>query len=70
MPEELRAAFDLLHLAYDAPLETAEWLYKAYARQAHPDHGGNAAGMRELNDAIQVIRHYLTEEDPDRDIPF
>ena len=42
-------------------------LYKARARRAHPDVGGNAATMRELVDAITVLRNYLRRDD---DIPF
>jgi hypothetical protein len=59
MPEDLKAAFDTLHLQYDAPLGACEATYKFYAKYYHPDHQGNLDAMVAINHAIEVIRGYL-----------
>jgi hypothetical protein len=60
MPDDLKTAFDTLHLQYDAPLGGAEAMYKFLAKAVHPDHGGSGDEMAALNAAIVTIRHYLT----------
>jgi hypothetical protein len=71
MPDDLRAAFVLLHLAPNAPLCVAEASYKALAKYYHPDMGGSAEQFHLVSDAIRVVRRYLNpQEDPDDDIPF
>jgi hypothetical protein len=71
MPDDLRAAFAMLHLASTAPLCVAEASYKALARYYHPDVGGTAESFHAVNDAIRVIRHYLNpQEEPHDDLPF
>jgi len=71
MPDDLRAAFVILHLAPSAPLCVAEASYKALARYYHPDVGGRPEDFHAVGDAIRVVRHYLNpQEDPDDDIPF
>lgn len=71
MPEDLRRAFDTLHVAYTAPLCVAEGAYKALAKYYHPDKGGAGDGFTSINDAIQTIRDYLDpQEGNDDDIPF
>jgi hypothetical protein len=59
MPDELKAAFDTLHLQYDAPLGACEATYKFFAKHYHPDHQGNLDAMVAINQAIEVIRRYL-----------
>lgn len=59
MPDDLKAAFDTLHVQYDAPLGVCEATYKFYAKHYHPDHHGDPEDFVAINDAITVIRHYL-----------
>ena len=59
LPRDLRAAFDVLHMQYDAPLGCAEAIYRFMAKTVHPDHGGTNDAMAALNRAIAVIRHHL-----------
>jgi hypothetical protein len=79
MPPDLKAAFDILHLQYTAPLGAAEAVYKFFARYWHPDVGGTHEDCALLNQAIATIRQYLApcpvppvpeEGDHDDDIPF
>jgi hypothetical protein len=71
MPADLKAAFEALHLAYTAPLEMAEVVWRWWAKRVHPDVGGSEETCRQINHAIQVIRQYLDPKDPeDSDIPF
>ena len=59
MPDDLKAAFDILHVQYSAPLGACEASYKFFATHYHPDHQGNPEDMLVINDAIAVIRKYL-----------
>lgn len=59
MPDDLRAAYDALHLAYTAPLCVAEASYRALVKYYHPDIGGNADDFCRVGDAIATIRSYL-----------
>lgn len=52
IPEHYR----LLHVAPDAPLTVCDAAYRALARQAHPDQGGDTLTMQRLNGAIERIR--------------
>lgn len=77
MPEELREAFDVLYLAYTAPIVVAEASYRALAKIFHSDRPdfGDAEKMASLNEAIATIRFFLTPPagSPDGvedDIPF
>ena len=74
MPEELKTAFDVLHLQYTAPLGAADAVFRFYSTYSHPDKGGDVERFHAVNDAIQAIRFYLTprEEagDENDDIPF
>lgn len=71
MPEDLAQAFATLHLAPTAPLGAADAVFKFWARNYHPDLGGDAAIFRAANNAIQTIRRYLDpQETTDHDIPF
>ena len=69
MPEDLRQAFETLHLAYTAPLGVAEAVYRFWAKQTHTDVGGTVEHFHLVNDAIQVIRKHLDPKSDD-DIPF
>lgn len=73
MPDELRQAFDDLHLAYTAPLCVAEAAYKALSKFYHPDHGGEVEEFYRVAGAIQVIRTYLDpqpQKETDDGLPF
>lgn len=72
MPEDLRQAFETLHLASTAPLGAAEAVYRFWTKHMHPDHGGDVTLFHAVNDAIAIIRHYLDpKEDPDdTELPF
>jgi hypothetical protein len=72
MPDDLRQAFDVLYLAYTAPLCVAESSFKALVKYFHPDKGGDTEEFHKVNDAIIVIRRYLDppQETMDDDIPF
>jgi hypothetical protein len=67
MPEDLRLAFDVLHLAYTAPLCVADASYRALSKYYHPDHGGDVTLFHAITDAIAVVRSHLDPKDP---IPF
>lgn len=75
MPDDLRQAFDVLYLAYTAPIVVAEASYKALAKIFHSDRPdyGDAEKIVELNHAIATIRRYLVPpvvSYTDDDIPF
>jgi hypothetical protein len=71
MPDDLRGAFAVLHLAPSAPSCVAEAAYKALVKYYHPDVGGTAELFTVVNDAIRVVRFYLNpEKDQDDEIPF
>lgn len=72
MPDDLRAALAVLHLAPSAPLCVAEGSYRALSKYYHPDKGGDPETFHLVSDAIQVVRHYLNpqETQDDGDIPF
>lgn len=71
MPEDLRQAFDTLHLAYTAPLGAAEAVYRFWSKHTHPDLGGDVTLFHAVNDAIQTIRHYLDPQEVSGDeLPF
>ncbi len=53
---DTRSPQEVLGVMMGAPLEVAEAAYKARARVAHPDNGGSAEKMKELNKAIEEIR--------------
>jgi hypothetical protein len=46
----------VLHLAPGAPLDVAEAAYRALAKKAHPDAGGDPERFRRLTEAIEWIR--------------
>lgn len=72
MPNDLREAFDILHLQYTAPLCVAEGSFKALVKYHHPDVGGEVALFHQVAEAIEVVRHYLNPKDDfdDDTIPF
>lgn len=48
--------YELLGVRPDAPIEDIEDMYKIRAKRAHPDKGGSAEQMTQLNAAIERIR--------------
>lgn len=72
MPRNLRHAFDVLHLAYTAPLGGAEAMFKFLARHSTHDDVGGPINFHAINDAISTIRSYLNpkSDDADDSIPF
>jgi hypothetical protein len=73
MPEDLREAFAVLHLATTAPLCVAEGSFKALSKYYHPDRGGDAEQFCAIGTAITIVRSYLDPrpEDADEgDVPF
>lgn len=39
-----------------APLDVCEAVYRARAKRAHPDHGGDPGEFRKLTEAIEALR--------------
>ncbi len=52
----LSQAYHMLHLTDDAPLAVVEAAYRALAKQAHPDAGGNHEAAKAINAAVALIR--------------
>ena len=48
--------YALLYVAEGAPLDVCEAAYRALAKRAHPDAGGNPATFRKLTTAIEMLR--------------
>lgn len=59
--DEVVRAFALLHLDPSAPLEVIQAVWRALARHAHPDAGGNVERMKALNHAYDVARRWATQ---------
>lgn len=55
-PPANRAWWEVLEVAPDASQEIADAAYRTKARKAHPDAGGSAEAMAELNQAIKEAR--------------
>lgn len=55
-PARDRDPYEVLGVRPDADLEDIEALYRVKARRLHPDAGGNAEAMRELNQAYERIK--------------
>ena len=71
MPDDLRAAFEALHLRPTAPLCVAESSFKALVKYYHPNKGGDVEDFHRVNKAMQVIKTYLDpQEEPDDELPF
>lgn len=54
-PPRGHAAYEVLHLAPDAPVEVVHAAYRALARLHHPDVGGQAEDMAKLNRAYAQV---------------
>lgn len=52
-----RDPYEVLGVRPDAALAIAEAAYREAAKTAHPDRGGSAEQMAELNDAIEKVRN-------------
>lgn len=55
-PVQERSPWEVLGIFEGSPLEVAEAVYRAKAKQIHPDAGGSEQKMKELNKAIEDIR--------------
>ncbi|MDQ3695452.1 MAG: J domain-containing protein [Chloroflexota bacterium] len=53
-------AYRVLHLLPTAPPELIEASYRIVAKRVHPDCGGDAEAMRQLNAAIALLRDEVT----------
>jgi hypothetical protein len=59
VPAQVREAFAALHLHPDAPALVVQAVYRALARQAHPDiAGGDEATMKRINLAYERAREW------------
>jgi hypothetical protein len=56
IPPEIRAAFGQLHLLPSAPAPVVQAVYRALARQHHPDTGGELEIMKAVNLAYATAR--------------
>lgn len=52
-PEAEVDPYELLGISPNAPANVIDAAYRALAKDAHPDHGGSAAKMAELNKAYE-----------------
>lgn len=59
LPPALSQAYTALYLLPTAPLFVAESVYRAVAKQTHPDTGGDPADFRIAQEAITTLRHHL-----------
>lgn len=55
-PPQQRDPYEVLGARPDTDLADIEALYKSKARRLHPDTGGDADAMRELNEAWQAVK--------------
>lgn len=55
-PAHHRDPYEVLGVRPDAPLEVVEIAYKGLAKLRHPDKGGSAEAMAELNGAYERIK--------------
>jgi hypothetical protein len=58
-----RAAFDVLRLSVDATAADVRMARRRLAKGLHPDHGGDAERMRELNAATTAALEAIDERD-------
>ena len=58
-PPRARNPREVLGIAADADIEIAEATFRVLAKRAHPDAGGTAEQMAELNIAIDALRAAL-----------
>ncbi len=59
-PDDLAAAYELLHLSASAPPELVEQVYRWTMKTLHPDRGGSHESAVALNKAIARIREAHT----------
>jgi hypothetical protein len=55
-PPTTIAAYSTLHLLPTAPQFVVHAVYRALAKQLHPDAGGNTLAMQRINAAMEVLR--------------
>lgn len=61
MPSEVVQAFAALHLTPDAPVTAVQAVYRALARQHHPDAGGDELTMKRLNAVYELARGWAEQ---------
>jgi len=59
--KEIENALDILSLPKLITKADIKKQYRYYARKYHPDRGGNAAKMEEINHAYQLLMKYIEE---------
>lgn len=69
VPGEPESWWNVLGVAFDAPLHAAEAAYRRLVLTAHPDRGGSAEAMMRLNDAIREAREALKDTSMQRTAP-
>src|SRR5215510_5548394 len=57
---EAKSYYDILGSAEDASQDEIERLYKRLAMRYHPDRGGNAECMKDVNEAYRVLGNEFT----------
>lgn len=55
-PAVARDPYEVLGVRPDAPMMIIEAAYRVLAKERHPDHGGSAEAMKELNDGYERIK--------------
>ena len=56
-PATKRDPYEILGIRPDSTLEFAEMVYLGLAKKFHPDNGGDAKQMQQINEAIEDIRN-------------
>lgn len=54
--------FAVLGVSSELPLEDIEAVYRSKAKRMHSDTGGTDEGMRDLNEAIEIIRRRKADD--------
>lgn len=55
---DIEDAYKALCLTHDAPPDLIQAAYRWWAKQTHPDHGGNTEVMAAVNRAVATIREH------------
>lgn len=55
-PPKERDPWEVLGVRPDSPVAVVEAAYRALAKEAHPDTGGDNARMKELNEALERVK--------------
>lgn len=55
-PSRRRTPYEVLFVTNDAPPEVIKAAYRALAQKYHPDHGGDPAKFREIDEAYKELK--------------